>query len=255
MRLHLHEWGDPGAPTLVCLHGVTAHGARFRRLAEDRLARRWHVVAPDLRGHGRSGWEPPWSIEQHLEDVLESVPADARLWVGHSFGGRLLLELAHRHPERVDRGVLLDPALWVPPQVALERADDARPDRSFGSVDEPIDQRYASGSVKRAPRHLLEEDFHEHAVLGEDGRYRLRFSRSAVVAAYGELARTPPQGRLQVPLLLVRALEAQVAPEQLVEAYREVAGPLLESTGVPGGHIVMWDALAETADAIESFLD
>src|SRR5437773_2152002 len=38
MQLHVHEWGDAGAPALVCLHGVSAHGRRFRRLAEERLA-------------------------------------------------------------------------------------------------------------------------------------------------------------------------------------------------------------------------
>jgi lipase len=236
------------------VHGVTSHGARFDRLARERLARRWHVVAPDLRGHGRSGWEPPWSIEQHLEDLLESVPEDARLWVGHSFGGRLVLELAARHPERIDRGVLLDPALWVPPHYALEEAEAARADRSFGSVAEAVEARLADGSVFGAPRELLDEDFREHLAVGDDGRLRPRYCRSAVVAAHGELSRVPPQERLEVPLLAARAIEAEVCPPFLVAAYRETAGELLESTELPGGHIVMWDALAETADAIERFL-
>src|SRR5918911_1389258 len=38
MLLHLHEWGERAAPPLVCLHGITAHGRRFRRLAEERAA-------------------------------------------------------------------------------------------------------------------------------------------------------------------------------------------------------------------------
>ena len=73
MRLHVHEWGDADAPALICLHGVSAHGRRFRRLAEERLAKRFRVLAPDLRGHGRSGYEPPWNIATHLADVLETV--------------------------------------------------------------------------------------------------------------------------------------------------------------------------------------
>jgi lipase len=254
VRLNLHEWGDPDAPTLVCLHGITAHGRRYDRLARERLAQRWHVVAPDLRGHGRSGWEPPWSIEQHVDDLLETVPADAQLWVGHSFGGRLVLELTARHPERVERAVLLDPALWVPPLTALDRAEEMRVDRSFASVDEAIVARLAEGTVHGAPRELLEEDFREHLVAGDDGRLRLRFCRSAVIAAYGEMSRTPPQEPLTRPVLVARALEAEVCPEVLVAAVRETAGALLETMELPGGHIVMWDALAETADAIESFL-
>jgi len=253
MRLHLHAWGDPASPTLVCLHGITAHGRRFRRVAE-RLADRYHVVAPDLRGHGRSVAEPPWSLEQHLEDVLETVPADARLWVGHSFGGRLVLELAHTRPDRVERGVLLDPALWVPPAVALQRAEKTRHDRSWASVAEAVEQRLAEGTVRGAPRDLVEEDFEEHLERGEDGRLRLRYTRSAVIAAYGEMARTPPQQPLAAPLLVVRALDSEVCPEPLLEAYRAGAGELLEAATVPGGHIVMWDALDETVAAIASFL-
>ncbi len=254
MRLHLHEWGDPAAPTLVCLHGITAHGGRYDRLARERLTRRFHVVAPDLRGHGHSGWEPPWSLEQHLEDLLETVPEDARLWAGHSFGGRLVLELAARQPERIDRGVLLDPALWAPPSYALEQAEATRADRSYVSVDEAVDARLADGSVHGAPRELLEEDFRAHLAAGEDGRLRPRYSRSAVVAAWGELSRTPPQAPLEVPLLVAYATRGEVCPPVLLAAYRETAGELLETAELPGGHIVMWDAFAETADAIERFL-
>jgi lipase len=73
MRLHVHEWGDPDAPTVVCLHGVSAHGRRFRKLAEERLAYHFRVLAPDLRGHGRSSYEPPWGIATQLADVIETV--------------------------------------------------------------------------------------------------------------------------------------------------------------------------------------
>jgi lipase len=181
------------------------------------------------------------------------VPEDARLWVGHSFGGRLVLELAARHPERIDRGVLLDPAIWVPPHYALAEAEAARADNGYGSVEEAIAARMERSPG--SPRALVEEDYRAHYAEGEDGRFRARNCRSAAVTAYSEMSRTPPQGRLAVPLLVVRALEAEVCPEVLVEAYRATAGELLEATTVPGGHVVMWDAFAETADAIERFLD
>ncbi len=50
MLLHATEWGDPVGRPVVCLHGVLAHGGRFRKLAEERLGR-YRVVALDLRGH------------------------------------------------------------------------------------------------------------------------------------------------------------------------------------------------------------
>src|SRR5919198_4871820 len=75
MLLQLHEWGARHAPPVVCLHGVTGHGRRFRRLAEERLAPSFRVLAPDLRGHGHSDWEPPWTLRANLADVLETVAA------------------------------------------------------------------------------------------------------------------------------------------------------------------------------------
>ena len=53
VSLTRYEWGEPGLPALVCLHGVTSHGRHFAKLAE-RLADRFHVIALDLRGHGGS---------------------------------------------------------------------------------------------------------------------------------------------------------------------------------------------------------
>src|SRR5437763_15533064 len=134
MRLHVHEWGDRDAPPLVALHGVTAHGRRFQRLAEERLASRFRVLAPDLRGHGRSDWEPPWTIATHVADVLETVEAagvERAAWVGHSLGGRLVLELAAREPSRVERAALLDPAIQLLPHVGLGLPEDQRRDRSY----------------------------------------------------------------------------------------------------------------------------
>ena len=104
---------------------MTSHGRHFRPLAE-RLADHFHVVALDLRGHGGSTWEPPWHLEQYVEDVLEAVPDERCAWLGHSFGGRVAFEAAARAPGRVERLVLLDPAIRIPPFVGLRAAEKAR---------------------------------------------------------------------------------------------------------------------------------
>jgi lipase len=254
LRLELHEWGDPSEPTLVCVHGVTSHGLRFAPIARGLLERRFHVVAPDLRAHGDSRWEPPWSLEQHLDDLLESVPAEARLWVGHSFGGRLVLELVVAHPERVARAVLLDPALWVPPPIALEEAEALCPGDSFASLEEAVEARLAARLDSGVTRELLEEDFGAHLERAFDGRLRFRFCRSGAIAAYGEMARTPPLVPLERPVLVARATASRVCPTELVEALQESCGALLTSVELPGGHNMMWDAPGKTAVVIEKFM-
>lgn len=256
MRLHLHEWGDPESPPLVCLHGVSAHGRRYRKLAEERLARDFRVLAPDLRGHGRSDYDPPWDIGTHLGDLLETLDAagvDSADWVGHSFGGRLVLELAARVPERLTSAVLLDPAIQILPHVGLDFAQDAAIDHSFGSVDEAIEARLASGAP--TPREFLEEEAREHLVPSPDARLRWKFCRAAVVTAYSELCtEPPPPSALGVPALLVYASQFGLVREEQLDEYARTLGDELELVAVPGGHIVYWDAFEPTAAAVEKFL-
>ena len=254
MRLHEHVWGAEGAPPLVCLHGVNAHGRRYRRLVEERLAHRFRVRAPDLRGHGRSAWEPPWTIEAHVEDLLETFGEPA-IWIAHSFGGRLLVEVAAREPGLVERAVLLDPALWVPPDIANLLAAEELYEKSFESAEEAIERRPGTSGLVHTPREFLEEEMREHLVEGADGRFRYRYSTEAVASAYHELARRPPSFEsLRVPTLLVVPVLGKLVSAADVELCRAALGDRLEVVVVPGGHIVLWDAYEETAAAVERFL-
>ena len=253
MKLALEEWGDPGAERVVCLHGVTSHGRHFARLAEALPGH--HVLAPDLLGHGSSPYEPPWDLERHLAAVVDTVGAEPACLVGHSFGGRLALELAARAPKLVPRLVLLDPAIHVPPPVALYAAENARRERAYVSFDEGIDRRYEESQLTRAPRELVEEELRAHLVRSEDGRFRYRYSQAAVVAAYGELASEPvPFEQVRVPTLLVLGETSYLPYDNLLDTHREALGDLLEVVVVPGGHTVLWDALEETSAAVARFL-
>ncbi len=254
MTLARHEWGEPGAPALVCLHGVTSHGRHFVKLA-DRLADRFHVVALDLRGHGESTWEPPWHLEQHVADVLEAAPGASCAWLGHSFGGRIAYEVAAAAPERVERLVLLDPAIRIPADVGLAAAERAREDRSYVTFAEGIDRRYEESVLTTAPRELVEEELDVHLLPDDDGRFRYRYCQSAVVAAYGEMSREPPPfEQVRVPTLLVLGETSYLPYDDLLGAHTAALGELLEVVPIPAGHTVLWDALDVTVDAVERFL-
>jgi lipase len=248
MVLHTHEWGNPAAQPLICLHGVTGHGERFKRLAEERWGDRFHVIAPDLRGHGRSGYEPPWTFPTHVADLIETLDAlgvDQADWVGHSFGGRLILELAARHPERIRRAVLLDPAIQILPHIALAAADAERPDAVYASADEYADGRPAS------PREAVLEDARLHLETLADGRLRRRNCQAAAVSIFAELASDPPPpATLRAPTLLIHAPAYGLVREEQLAAYDD----RVEALGVPGMHMVMWDAFDEVADAVPQFL-
>jgi lipase len=255
VRLHVHSYGDAGSPAIVCVHGVTGHGERFRRLAQERLRDR-HVVAVDLRGHGRSGYEPPWNIETHVDDLAETAdrlgigPAP---WIGFSFGGRLVAELAHEHPARVERLALLDPALRLPPDFAQEAADGELAEVTFASPEEAIETRYAAGTLISTPRELLEEEMAQALVPIGDGRFRYRYSRAAAVGAWGEMARpAPPVAEL--PTLFVLGTESYVPNDEHVRRYRAALGDDLGLLEIRSGHSLLWDAFGETADAVARFV-
>jgi lipase len=254
LSLARHAWGDETLPPLVCLHGVTSHGRHFAPLAE-RLADRLHVVALDLRGHGSSTWDPPWNLEQHVADVLEAAPQQRCAWLGHSFGARIAYEVAATASDRVERLVLLDPAIQIPPHVGLSAAEHARRDRSYVSFAEGIDRRYEESVLTTAPRDLVEAELQAHLLPDDDGRFRYRYCQSAVVAAYGEMTREPPPfERVLVPTMLVLGETSYLPYDELLEPHTTALGDLLEVVRIPSGHTLLWDALDETAAAVDRFL-
>jgi lipase len=256
MLLQLHEWGDRAAPPLVALHGIGGFGRRFRRLAEDRLASRFRVLAPDLRGHGSSSWEPPWTISTHVADVLETIEhagVERAAFIGHSYGGRLILETASLDADRIDRAVLLDPAIELLPHVGFDFAERERSAEPFVTPGEAIEERLGFNTT---PSEFVEEDVREHLVEGPDGRFHYRYCRSAVITGYGELCTPPPPPEtLQMPTLLVHAGQFGLVREEQLEAYATVLGDRIEIVEVPGGHMVLWDAYEQTADAVDRFLE
>ncbi len=242
------SWNDGAADRLVvCVHGVTGHRGRFAGIARRLEDRR--VVALDLRGHGDSTWEAPWTAATHLADLLETADAlgiAAATWIGHSFGGRLVAELSQQRPDRVERAVLLDPAMHVDPATATERAVGLCGDVSFGSPDEAIDTRLGDGSLVSTPRSTLEEEAGMHLEQGEDGRWRWRFSPAAVIAAWSEMA-SPAPAWPSCPTLVVIGARSWI-PNRVPRL------PHLQSVPVPGGHTVLWDDPEATAEAVASFL-
>jgi lipase len=158
----------------------------------------------------------------------------------------------------VQRAVLLDPALWAPPDFAAARAEEQLAGVSFASPAEAVEARAAGtglGWLAHTPRETLEEEIREHLVESPDGRYRYRYSNQAVAAAWHEMATPPPPFEAaRVPTLLVLGRHSKLVNGGELEAYRGALGNLLEVVVVPGGHNPLWDAYEETAAAIDRFL-
>lgn len=256
MKLHTRRWGDEGAHSVVCIHGVGQHGGIFEGLAQ-RLAEQGHsVLAVDLRGHGDSGREPPWDTTTHAADVLatlDSLGIERATWVGHSFGGRLASALAAAAPERTKALAMLDPGLEVSPQRVLQSAEIERLDWSFATVDGAVNALLSSDTVVAAPPEVVRAYAEDDLRQGPDGRYRFRFSPAAAVVAWSEVA-LPAPPIAPVPTLLLAATISLAHAGGSQEAYRKALGDLLTEVVVPNGHNVLWEAPEETISAIEDFV-
>ena len=185
MRHHVHTWGDPSAPRLFMLHGWMDVGASFQFLV-DALSGAWHVIAPDLRGFGRSDWQPQgywfWDYVADLDALLAHFSPDepARL-IGHSLGGNVVLHYAGARPARVHKvvslegfGIPFEAADIAPRKMArwldaLRVTEDFRP---YGDMDAVADRLQKTNP--RLPRDKAEFLAAHWAQLRSDGSVALR---------------------------------------------------------------------------------
>ncbi len=103
--------GPPTGPPLVILHGGAASW-RYADALIDLLTARWHVFAPDLRGHGKSGRVPGrYHLADYAEDIaafLTGVMREPPVVYGHSLGGEVAVMVAAHHPALVRAVVVGD---------------------------------------------------------------------------------------------------------------------------------------------------
>lgn len=119
-RFHFTEWGEPGRPQVLLLHGGNQSSHSWD-LVSLHLADRYHVFALDQRGHGDSEWSPDldYSIDAMVADAAAFI-ADQELHdpivFGHSMGGRVSLTMACAHPGIARAFVIVD----VGPEITIE---------------------------------------------------------------------------------------------------------------------------------------
>ena len=107
--LHYVEAGDPTDPLVVLLHGFPEFWYAWRHQIDYLAAAGYHVLAPDMRGYNRSSKPPgiePYRLTHLTRDVVELIRGtehERATVVGHDWGGVVAWELAHRHPDVLDR--------------------------------------------------------------------------------------------------------------------------------------------------------
>jgi pimeloyl-ACP methyl ester carboxylesterase len=145
LRVHYLDWGNPGAPPVVCVHGYTSSAQAFNALAR-RFHDRYHFVALDVRGHGASAWSPAGAYQYRdqvgdLAAVVDKLGLSRFTLIGTSMGGIIAMAYAGTHPDRLTHLVINDigPDVEVGSQ-RITQMVGSRPDE-FGTLDDAMAYR------------------------------------------------------------------------------------------------------------------
>lgn len=124
LRLNYVDWGNSDAPPLLLVHGGRDHARSWDWVAEE-LRNDWHIIAPDLRGHGDSSWSPDGSYEMSafvydMAQLIHQLGLAPVSIIAHSMGGNIATRYAGIFPENVRKLVNIE-GLGLSPKMQAER--------------------------------------------------------------------------------------------------------------------------------------
>ena len=273
LRLHYVDWGNADKPPLLLLHGGRDHCRNWDWTAEA-LRDQWHIIAPDLRGHGDSQWSPDgsYTMAGYLYDLAQLIHQQRLAPVtviAHSLGGNIALRYSGIYPESVARlvaieglgptrmlaelaGKTIDKRMdeWIHEQRALA----GRLPRRYGSIEDAFRRMQEENphlSAEQA-RHLTAQGVNQN----EDGTYSWKFDNYVRAWPPYDMSRRDIASlwsRITCPTLLLYGKESKSgnpADDGRAEPFRHA-----RVVGIDGaGHWLHHDRLDEFLRILKEFL-
>jgi pimeloyl-ACP methyl ester carboxylesterase len=246
LRTHYLEWGNTDSPPVVCVHGYTSSAQAFNALARH-LQGSFHLIAPDVRGHGESGWSARGAygyLDQtsDLAAFVDRLELEKFTLIGTSMGGIIAMAYAAAHAQRLNGLVIND--IGPDAEAGTQRITQtvgARPE-SFATLDEAMEYRRRISPITAA---RPEEDQRE-LTLGvlkqaADGRWAWKMDPAYITQriASGAPVRPvlwPALTTLNCPTLVIWGTDSDVLSEAQAKRMTETL-PRGELVAVPGvGH-------------------
>lgn len=191
VKLFERDFGGAGNPPLVLLHGMLGSSRNWQTAGRE-LAAAFHARALDLRNHGSSPHAETMPYSEMMRDAIAWLDAQELPKVtllGHSMGGKVAMLLACRHPERVERLIVVDIApkdyFWPGHRQSFAAMNELNLAdlRSRAEAELRFEARVPNWGVRKFLTTNLER--------GEDGRWAWQINLPAITRALPDLEKNP----------------------------------------------------------------
>ncbi len=247
---------DAAKPTVVFIHGVLNDHSVWILQSRYLANHGWNVLAIDLPGHGRSGGEPPATVESAADTVLAllaAVGVEQAALVGHSFGSLIALEAASRAPAHVSHLVMVGTAFPMKVSPALLEGAVKAPEKAIAMVNNfshstlaPPPSAFGPGTwLYGGSRALMRR------VLASNPKVNVFYTGFKACDDYanGETA----MAAVHCPTLFLVGRHDQMTPPKSAKALAQHAR-LAKIVEVNAGHSLMTEAPDEVLFAMRDFL-
>jgi pimeloyl-ACP methyl ester carboxylesterase len=270
LKLHYVDWGNATKPPLLLVHGGRDHARNWDWVAQQ-LRHEYHIIAPDLRGHGDSEWArgSQYALIDYVLDIaqlLDGLQLFPITIIGHSLGGAIACQYSGIYPERLKHLVAIEglgpPSDRIRRGPAHERmhtwisqmqAFAGRYPRRYASLDEAVQR------MQEANQHLNAEQAYVLTLHGtyrnEDGTYSWKFDNYVRASSPYEFNMEEARSiweRITCPTLLVRGTESWATDP--MQDGRGSAFHNARCVDIDGaGHWVHHDQLQEFLRVVQEF--
>ena len=270
LKLHYVDWGNTDKPPLLLIHGGRDHARNWDWVAEQ-LRDEYHILAPDLRGHGDSEWArgSQYALIDYVLDMaqlLEQLQLFPITIIGHSLGGGIACQYSGIYPERVHKLVAIE-GLGPPPDrlrrgpaykrmqawIAAMQTYAGRHARHYPSLETAVQR------MQEANKHLSAAQAYHLTVHGtyrnEDGTYTWKFDNYVRAHSPYEFNMEEARSiweRITCPTLLLRGTESWATDPR--RDGRASAFQCVHCIDIArAGHWVHHDQLAEFLQVVRHF--
>lgn len=243
IKLHYLDWGNPPAPPMVLLHGYTSY-AHYLDFFARNMCREYHILVPDLRGHGDSSCAANYTLEEgslDVESLITALGLKNIVLIGFSMGGLISMVYAATHSDEISKLVIVD----IGPELAAAGIEHIQ--RDLGNEPEFFNSEDEAFSYLKQVQPLQSHAFIRHQVKhalkrDEDGKLRFKYDK-----AICRIDITSPLGlwdkleQINCPTLVVHAADSDLLT---VETAQKMVAKLAQGTLTEvahAGHTVIGD--------------